>query len=252
MYEEHGMDCISYFETDYPCSVCDRWCISEKDLNRHIKVYHGNRIKLCSLQCNICDENVSDGEEGSIESMSKHHGIQKSNCTVKCNFCDEKFTTRRCLMVHKKEVHREKIAVCWNFVQGNCTFGDKLCWVSHTIDKTMAEAEFNCNLCGKVFITRSLFLEHRKKEHDQAVQKCKNENNGKCIFGSETCWFIHENTNNKEENINHKNNENKNNIKDSENTNVENNMIQKMMTMMETFTERILKLEEIELKLKET
>ena len=116
----------------------------------------------------------------------------------------------------------------------------------------MAEAEFNCNLCGKVFITRSLFLEHRKKEHEQAVQKCKNENNGKCIFGNETCWFIHENTNIKEENINHKNNENKNNIKDSENTNVENNMIQKMMTMMETFTERILKLEEINLKLKET
>ena len=104
MYEGHDMDCISYFDTDYPCSVCDRWCKSEKDLNRHIKVYHGNRIKLCSLHCNICDENVSDGEEESIESESTHIGIQKNNFTVKCNFCDVKFATRRCLMVHKKEV----------------------------------------------------------------------------------------------------------------------------------------------------
>ena len=40
--------------------------------------------------------------------------------------------------------------------------------------------------------------------------------NGKCIFGSEKCWFIHENTKNKKEN-----NESKNKMKDNENTNVE-------------------------------
>ena len=58
-------------------------------------------------------------------------------------------------MVHKKEVHTEKVAVCWNFVEGHCDFGDKLCWFNHTIDTSMTAVVFNCNLCVKVFKTRS-------------------------------------------------------------------------------------------------
>ena len=102
----------------------------------------------------------------------------------------------------------------------------------------------NCNLCGKVFTTRSSFLDHRKKEHGQAVQKCKNANNGVCIFGNEKCWFIHDNNMKSNENMNNENYENTNNIKDKDNTNNENDVIKKMMNMMETFTERILRLEE--------
>ena len=29
MGEDHGKDYISYLESDYPCSVCDRWCKNE-------------------------------------------------------------------------------------------------------------------------------------------------------------------------------------------------------------------------------
>ena len=46
------------------------------------------------------------------------------------------------------------------------------------------------------------------------------------------------------ENMNNENYENTNNIKDKDNTNKENDVINKMMNMMETFTERILRLEE--------
>ena len=31
MCEEHEKDYISYFDTNFPCSVCDRWCKSQKD-----------------------------------------------------------------------------------------------------------------------------------------------------------------------------------------------------------------------------
>ena len=30
MGEEHDKDFISYFESEFPCSVCDRWCRTEK------------------------------------------------------------------------------------------------------------------------------------------------------------------------------------------------------------------------------
>ena len=68
-----------------------------------------------------------------LKNMSKQE-IQKNDCPVRCNFCDEKFKTRRCVMVHKKVVQTEKVAVCWNFVEGNCDFGDKPCWFNQTID----------------------------------------------------------------------------------------------------------------------
>ena len=45
MGEEHEKDWISYFDTDFPCSVCDRWCKTQKELNRHIQVFHGKRVK---------------------------------------------------------------------------------------------------------------------------------------------------------------------------------------------------------------
>ena len=76
------------------------------------------------------------------------------------------------------------------------------------------------------------------------MQKCKNANNGVCIFGNEKCWFIHDNNMKSNENMNNENYENKNNIKDKDNTNNENDVIKKMMNMMETFTERIVRLEE--------
>ena len=85
----------------------------------------------------------------------------------------------------------------------------------------------NCNLWGKVFTTRSSLLDHRKKEHGQAVQKCKNANNGVCIFGNEKCWFIHDNNMISNENMNNENCENTNNIKDKDKTNNENDIIKK-------------------------
>jgi hypothetical protein len=30
--------------------------------------------------------------------------------------------------------------------------------------------------------------------HSESVKKCRNQGNGKCIYKSENCWFIHEET----------------------------------------------------------
>ena len=58
MGEQHGYYYISYFDSDYPCSVYNQWCKSEKELKRHINIYHGKIVKLCHFECNFCDENV--------------------------------------------------------------------------------------------------------------------------------------------------------------------------------------------------
>ena len=66
------------------------------------------------------------------------------------------------------------------------------------------------------------------------VSKCRHENNGKCIFGSKNCWFIHE--------------KHGNNIQ-SENSYEEvieeqSDVMQKVFGMLEKMTGRIMKIEE--------
>ena len=73
------------------------------------------------------------------------------------------------------------------------------------------------------FRTQSDFYSHRKQHHKQSIPSCKNFKNGSCIYGKDICWFLHENMDTGEEiETNHE------------------NIIQKMMQMMEKMTERML------------
>ena len=58
---------------------------------------------------------------------------------------------------------------------------------------------------------------------------CWNKENGKCIFGSQDCWFKHEKSERALENENA--------------TKEQNEVIQKVFEMLEKMTERILKIE---------
>ena len=88
-------------------------------------------------------------------------------------------------------------------------------------------------MCEGKFLSQSQLLSHRKKEHGHKVPKCKNQNDGKCIYSNKTCWF------------NHYANEtiDKNETRDKE---MEENkeVIQKIFKMMEHFTEEIVRMKE--------
>jgi hypothetical protein len=127
MGEDHDKDYISYFESDYPCSVCDRWCRSGKELNRHMKIYHAKRVKYCCQECNSCDKEVGSKDEVMqniekvpVEEMHISQIAQtlQADKLLLCNFCDKQFETRKGLMAHKKKEHIEKVALCWNFSSG--------------------------------------------------------------------------------------------------------------------------------------
>ena len=161
--------------------------------------------------------------------MSEHDDEDDSN--FKCNFCDEVFEVLRELMIHKKDSHKEKVTNCWQFTSGSCPFGDQKCWFLHEIESN--PLPYTCNLCEGKFVSQSQLLSHRKKDHGHKVPKCKNQNNGKCIYSNKTCWF------------NHYANEtiDENQAKDKE---IEENkeVIQKIFKMMEHFTDEIVKMKE--------
>ena len=69
-------------------------------------------------------------------------------------------------------------------------------------------------------------LKHRKKVHAKNIPLCKNFGKGACIYGNEKCWFNHN-----DDKI----------LKESENGNKD--VVQRIFSMMEKMTERIIKME---------
>ena len=90
-------------------------------------------------------------------------------------------------------------------------------------------SEWNCNLCDNKFRCQSELLRHNKQEHEHLVQMCWNKENGKCIFGSQDCWFKHEKNERAFENDN--------------STKEQKEVIEKVFGMLEKMTERILQIE---------
>ena len=82
-----------------------------------------------------------------------------------------------------------------------------------------------CNLCDNKFRCKSELLKHKKQEHGYRVQMFRNGENGMCIFGSEGCWFRH------------------NNSESDKSITEQNEVIEKVFGIIEKMTERILQIE---------
>ena len=189
MGEEHNKDFISYFETDFPCSVCDRWCKSEKDLNHHMKIYHGKRVKFCSIKCTACHKKIVNNENVNESSNSMDISTEEveSKYSYACKICEEKFETRNGMMMHRKKYHLEKVNTCWNFESGSCQFSNDLCWFRHSKSDLPQESQ-NCKFCGEIFKTKNDLQLHKKTLHGKTVPNCRND---RCWYGPEKCWFRH-------------------------------------------------------------
>jgi hypothetical protein len=126
------------------------------------------------------------------------------------------------------------VGACRSYISGrNCTYGSEECWWSHSESiKKAVKTDYSCNLCAKTFQIRANLMKHQKIDHEDTVNTCNHALKGTCHFGSENCWFRHEEqviTNGDKKNMN----------------NVENNqeVIEKIFDMMEKFTDRIVHIE---------
>ena len=137
--------------------------MSDKDLNHHMKIYHGKRVKFCSIECKDCDKKIvnNKNENGTIESMDiSTIGVQ-SKFTYECNICKETFKTKNDMMKHKKKEHLEKVTVCWNFESDSCLFSEDLCWFIHS-KSDLPQEKHICKFCGEIFKTKNDLQLHKK------------------------------------------------------------------------------------------
>ena len=120
---------------------------------------------------------LEDGEriKESVESVSVHQNLHQNNNLIGCNICGDNFETQRILMMHKKIVHTEKVALCWNFSSGKCDFSDDSCWFRHSKNLEVMD-NFKCNICQHIFKTKNEVHYHQKREHVKSIPQCKNAN----------------------------------------------------------------------------
>ena len=167
-----------------------------------------------------------------VEKREASHNWSETNMNdFECNFCDKNFRTKRAVMEHKKNEHREKVANCWKFADGICQQSDAKCWFNHLISDNEPTI-IKCHLCEKSFKTFPNFLKHKRENHTELVQKCRNALTGTCSYGEKLCWFKHESIEELEE------------LEKSKNYNQE--VFDKIFVMMDKITERIVNVEAIQ------
>ena len=170
MDDEHDLNTDMYYETDFPCEICGKWCRTGADLTYHLK---------------------------------KHEVV--------------------------KSVHPKEGKTCSYFLDGCCVFDSNECWFNHpdlskvdSVSRTLKSLK--CRFCEKTFQNKSELMVHRKLEHPQKISACKKEMDGSCRFGDDKCWYAHKSSLH---------------IKQTENLNQDPELINRLVTMMEKFTERI-------------
>ena len=170
--------------------------------------------------CKRCDYEAEDRYDLDGHIWTEHEEDEDGH--INCKFCDEKFANVANLMMHKKIKHREKINSCQNFNAGGCPFQDKKCWFLHI----KSNESFECSICDQTFSSKSHFMLHRKYQHTEMVQNCKNI---ECVF-EESCWFRHEH---EDTQLN------------KEKTNENEKYMQKLLEIVEKLSEKVSNLEKV-------
>ena len=69
----------------------------------------------------------------------------------------------------------------------------------HFIDPTMQQENKSdhstspsCQFCDNKFTLLRELMEHKKIQHEEKINICWNYPSGNCEFGSDNCWFLHE------------------------------------------------------------
>ena len=231
------------------CDECNFEAESERELGWHMGRSHGwsSVQKGDSMDISLLSTDPRNCEKCGYKAESMYdldaHTWDVHDESISCNFCENTFEDKRDLMKHKKEEHTDRVVNCWHYSAGMCPYGEEKCWFIHNKEHAnLPASEYVCNFCEQMFGNQSEFLKHRKTKHNDHVPTCKKFKNGECIYGNEKCWYNHKTEqihNDKEKDIENEDNTNIMNKNEIENKEV----IQRIMQMMETLTERIINIE---------
>ena len=187
---------------DFTCDSCDDKFSSLLLLKEHISALHGNGKITEEWNYNDCHFQAIRPAELMIHLKLTSH--QPSQCIKdrkvlfkdykQCYTCKLEFDGFWNLMTHRKSAHPSN-KKCRNYPE-SCTFGSE-CWYVHVEDMdVVVESEqrapsFKCFQCDNEFEKKPLFMQHKKKMHQEKVKPCQRFDNGDCPRSKEECWYQH-------------------------------------------------------------
>ena len=149
--------------------------------------------KIADKDCQIRGFESTGKRHLNKHTVPKHTEEPEFNCED----CDFQGTEEDQLNKHVKLKHTAYCKIC----KFRCSEEEQL--KRHIELKHTEKSQTNdivCRMCGKTFIQKWEFMDHRKKQHEASVAICENNLKGICKFSSTRCWWRHDEKQ-KEDNI---------------------------------------------------
>ncbi|KAL4240680.1 hypothetical protein ACF0H5_001471 [Mactra antiquata] len=182
---------------DFRCSICSNKFISKKFLLHHIILTHGKHYlcKICNQKCNSksgCKAHTRSHEKSATDVSSEENVYQCKTCqkcfrsqatldrhdltmhaegeiqSYACDQCKKIFSSEHFLAKHKETVHFKQFICSHN----NCRkcFPSKKKLNSHM--QSHVDRNFMCNICGRMFNSKSNFLKHLSIHDTERKHEC--------------------------------------------------------------------------------
>lgn len=137
------------------CQICNEKFNVFRLLNIHMNKHYQKQV------CHICGAGFSN-----LVFLNLHK--TRSHKPLKCRHCNVNFTNKTDKKHHEITVHNVKFERKLRFPCPYCSerFYQENFRVQHLVEKHgLKRPEFRCNICSKVFITKSLCNNHLKNVH---------------------------------------------------------------------------------------
>ena len=112
---------------EFECNFCDDTFTTKRNLMNHNKREHLERLANCwKFATGAC-------QYGNYCWFSHEH-IDQEPKEINCNRCEKVFITPSEFHMHSKQNHKQFLPTCRNASNGNCKYGDLLCWFKHDVN----------------------------------------------------------------------------------------------------------------------
>ncbi|VDI11280.1 Hypothetical predicted protein [Mytilus galloprovincialis] len=162
-------------ESNFSCDICGKGFIRKDHLNNHIQSHNKDR----PFSCKIC------GQSYKTEKSVKAHERSHAPGTFQCHFCHKVYTQNRYLKVHINEKHnlspldksnglttRQKqksvlveCDICQKYYRKNYI-------KTHAKSHDESAKDFECQVCGKRFVTESYLNYHENIHTGEGIEEC--------------------------------------------------------------------------------
>ena len=173
---------IQHKALEKKCEALEKKCEALKNENKFLsdaEEFFFESIHLLEETVNLLELNIRKSEVEKMDNAPKTvekdtKGVQtEAQEIMRCNECEYPAEDIYDLGEHMYEVH--------------------------VLDSY--DGSITCYYCGENFATKQKLMMHRKEAHIEKVKPCRFFSNGKCDIGDEKCWFAHDISQSKQEQV---------------------------------------------------